>query len=279
MSEENREKVSLGVQQPQQGQAATQQLWDVPVADVPLPSQGKVYPVESALHNRTSVEIKAMTAKEEDILTSATLIRQGKVMTQLLRSCLVDKSIDPDEMIVGDRNAILVAIRASGYGTDYLTEVTCEDCGEAFEHTFTLNNLPIAKLSQDPDVEGTRVFSFVLPVSKKTVKFKLLSGAEELELSNVLEKTKKVRGPGSVENHVTARLFYSIMSIDGENDRAKIQRLVQTMPAMDAKKLRNYMVKLQPGLDLVQEVVCPACNASSEVDMPIGQDFFWPDLE
>ena len=102
--------------------------WEVPVEVVPLPSQGRVYPAGSPLRGRETVEIKAMTANEEDILMSPALIKQGKVLDKLMSSCLIDKSIDPQELLSGDRNALMIAIRITGYGSDYTVKTTCPNC-------------------------------------------------------------------------------------------------------------------------------------------------------
>ncbi len=88
--------------------------YEVPVEAVPLPSKGTVYPADSPLHGQETVEIRAMTAKEEDILTSRALIKKGTVITHLIQSCLVNKQIDVNEMLVGDRNAIMTALRITG---------------------------------------------------------------------------------------------------------------------------------------------------------------------
>jgi len=290
MSEQGKEKVSLG-DHPNKGQQAVapdsygmvnaQQpaaLWDVPVNDVKLPSRGKIYPPESALHNRETVEVRSMTAREEDILTSRVLLRQGKAMSMLLRNCIVDKSIDPDEMIVGDRNAVLVSIRVSGYGPGYETKIECPECNEGFEHNFDLSNIPVAPLEAEPEVPGLNQFTFTLPMSKKSVRFKLLTGAQERELSTIQERSKKAHGIGAMENNVTLRIFHQVVSIDGEADRGKLQRLVMTMPAGDSRALRKYIDKLSPGLDMTSFVTCPGCGTESEVDMPIGAEFFWPGI-
>ena len=79
-------------------------------------------------HACETVDIKAMTAREEDILTSRAFIKKGTVITELIRSCLVDKRIDPNSLLSGDRNALMVAIRVTGYGVEYSTEVTCPVC-------------------------------------------------------------------------------------------------------------------------------------------------------
>lgn len=287
MSEETKERVSLS-EHPMKGQQAVpRESWgitgrdhapmlDVPVQEVRLPSKGRVYPVESALHNKETVEIRSMTAREEDILTSRALLRQGKAISQLLRNCIVDKSIEPDEMIVGDRNAILVAIRVSGYGAGYETRVECPECEESFDHTFDLSQVPVEDLKQEPEAAGRNLFSFKLPMSGRVVRFKLLTGAEERELSTIQERTKKAKGVGGVESIVTSRLFHQIVSIDSEDDRGKLQRLVNSMIAGDSRALRNHMDSVAPGLDMTSTITCAHCGTESEVDMPMGAEFFWP---
>ncbi len=266
--------VAAGIATP--AQAPT---WDVPVLDVDLPSRGKVYPVESNLHNREKVEIRGMTAKEEDILTSRSLIRQGKAMSMLLKNCIMDKSINPDEMLSGDRNAILVAIRMSGYGQEYNTKIECPECDEAYEHEFDVAAVSkVVELTQEPDELGKNIFSFKLPVSKKLVKFKLLNGAEDRELTTAMDRSRKALGVGAPESNVTMRLHHQIVSIDGSADKKLIKRFVDTMPAMDSRALRVHIAETAPGLEMKSFVMCPACGEESEVEMPIGPEFFWPDI-
>lgn len=250
--------------------------WEVPVSAVTLPSRGLVYPVESPLHCRESVEIRAMTAKEEDILTSTALIRQGKVMSALIKSCLIDKSIDPDEMLVGDRNALLIAIRSSGYGDTYSSELDCPSCGKSFEQEFDLK-LPIDFIGEEPDEVGVNSFSFELPVTGARVVFRLLTGAQERDLTIAQERIRKVKGVQAVESNVTMRLQHCIVSINGERDGSKLQRMIRTLPAKDSLHLRSHIDKIAPGLVTTKEVTCPMCGEETEVDMPIGADFFWPD--
>src|SRR3954469_15055994 len=121
----------------------------VPTETIPLPSSGKVYPVSHPLHGQFAVAIRAMTARDEDILTSRALLKQGKVISALLRSCLMDKSIDCDELLIGDRNAIMVGIRVTGYGAEYKVETSCPACDSRFKHQFDLSQLPIKRLEAD----------------------------------------------------------------------------------------------------------------------------------
>jgi hypothetical protein len=141
--------------------------FEVPVESVPLPSMGVVYSSDSPLFRRELVDIRAMTAREEDILTSRALIKKGTVITHLLKSCMTDKRVDPDEMLSGDRNAIMTAVRITGYGADYNVEVECPACSEKSKQTFDLATLPIKRLTVTPVAEGANLFDFTLPVSKK----------------------------------------------------------------------------------------------------------------
>ena len=149
--------------------------FEVPVESVPLPSNGIVYPSESSLHGRETVDIRAMTAREEDILTSRALIKKGTVITHLIKSCLVDKTIDVDEMLVGDRNAIMTALRVTGYGSDYNAEVDCPQCSERSKQEFQLTELPIKRLEISPVADGANLFEFTLPMTTEENSLQVLN--------------------------------------------------------------------------------------------------------
>jgi hypothetical protein len=247
-----------------------------PVEAVPLPSGGRLYPVNHPLHGRDRVEIRSMTARDEDILTSQGLLKQGKAISTLLKSCLVDKSIDPESLLVGDRNAILIAIRVTGYGPEYKCGVQCPECAEKTTVDFDLNQLPIEPLGAEPDTEGTNTFSFQLPVLKKAVVFRLMTGALEKELTAVLTSTKKKSGPAAQEAPVTTRLLHQVISIGGETEGSKLAVTIRNLPARDSKELRNFIERIQPGVKMEQRFHCPSCNEVSEVTVPLGAEFFWP---
>jgi|SRR6478609_273323 len=247
---------------------------DIPVEIVPLPSAGKAYPVSSTLHGRDQVEIKAMTAREEDILTNRALLKKGTVISELIRSCLVDRSVNPSDLLTGDRNALMVAIRITGYGPEYDAEIECSECETKAAQQFNLGELPLKHLEIEPVEPGLNLFEFMLPYSKKTVRFKFMSGRDEEDISATAEKQKKL-GLGG-ETAVTTNLLYSIVSIDGVDDRAKIAGFVRMMPARDSLALRNYIKDNEPGIIMKQEVVCPSCAHTEEVGMPIGVTFLWP---
>lgn len=245
-----------------------------PAAAVPLPSKGKVYPEGSPLADAEILEVKAMTAKEEDILTSSALLKQGKALDMLLKSCILDRRIDVDQMLSGDRNAALIAIRITGYGQGYSVKVECPQCGEKSDHEFDLAKLPVKPLGADPVQPHSNLFSFTLPISQKTVQFRLMTGADEREMSTVLERQRKL-GNG-LDQLVTTRLTHQIVSLGAETDRTKISRIVPTLPARDSRELRNYMDRVASGVDMRQEFSCPRCGEATEVDVPMGTEFFWP---
>ena len=218
-----------------------------------------------------------MTAKEEDILTSRTLIKKGTVISALIQSCLIDKSIDPNTMLTGDRNAIMTAIRITGYGSEYNAEVDCPACGERSKQCFSLAELPLKRLEIEPVSPGANLFEFKLPVTKMPVKFKFLTGQDESNLTVQMERRKK-QGMKS-DNFVTTRLHYSLVSVNGITDKSKISHFIRNMPARDSLELRKYIDKQEPGIDMKQWMDCPHCLETSEVRLPMGATFFWPDSE
>lgn len=250
--------------------------FDVPVEAVPLPSQGIIYPSGSPLYRSETVEIKAMTARDEDILTSRALIKKGTVISHLLKSCIVDKNIDVDSMISGDRNAIMIALRITGYGASYNVEVSCPQCGERCKDDFNLGDLPIKRLELMPIIEGANLFEFQLPISKKRVQFRFLTGADEIEMAQEADRRKKKLGV-ETDNSVTLRLQTAIVEVEGIKDRNKITQFVKNMPAGDSRALRKFMDDFEPGVEMKSSLTCSSCGETSEVRLPLGASFFWPD--
>ena len=251
--------------------------FEIPVESVPLPSRGLTYHAESPLANKDTIEIRSMTAREEDILTSRALIKKGTVITNLLQSCIVDKKIDVQNMLSGDRNAVMVALRITGYGAEYTAEVECPSCGDKSKHGFDLTTLPIKELNIEPVEFGSNVFEFKLPVTNKTVKFKFLTGSDEEEILLVQERKKKTGT--QADSLVTTRLQYSIVAVDGKTDKSIIASFIRSMPAKDSMELRRYIDKHEPGVDMKGFIDCSSCGESSEVRMPLGASFFWPDAD
>ncbi len=251
--------------------------FEVPIESVPIPSRGVVYPDSSPLHNQETIDIRAMTAREEDILTSRALIKKGTVISHLLQSCIVDKRVNVNEMLTGDRNSVMVALRITGYGSDYNVEAECPACSNKSKQTFNLSELQVKPLEIDPSSQGENSFEFRLPVTKKTVRFKFLTGLDEEEILQIQERKKKT---GAIaDSLVTTRLQYAVISVEGKTDKALISNFMRNMPARDSLALRTYIDKHEPGIDMKVFMECPSCSESSEIRMPMGAGFFWPGAE
>lgn len=247
--------------------------FEAPVSTVPLPSRGIIYPPDSPLYQCESIDVKAVSANEENILSSVALIKSGKVLSTLMRACITNRLIDPDAMLVGDRNAVLVAIRVSAYGPAYNAKITCSECGKDTEVEFNLGKVGLKNLEVQPiGGPGTNVFTFQLPMSKKNVKFHMLDAAGVAALDKDIDTLKKKTGQ---EASVTMRLQAQIIEMDGVAPE-KLARAIKAMPARDSRSLRLYMDDIAPGVDMRQEYECSSCGAQEEVDIPMGTEFFWP---
>lgn len=249
--------------------------WEVPVDNVPLPSKGKIYNPNSKLYNKETIAIKAMTAREEDILSSKSLIQEGKAIDELIKSCVVDKSIDIDELITGDKNALMIAIRITGYGAEYGVNSTCVNCETLNELKVDLSGLPINSLEIKPDQDGVNQFKFTLPVSKKVVTFKFLNSKDVTEIEKI-EKFQSKSFNTKISNSITNFLFASIIAIDNVTDKNKIKHFINSMPAYDSKSLRSYIEKHEPGIEMRHEFNCKNCGHHNKSNLPMTINFFWP---
>lgn len=249
--------------------------WDIPVETVPLPSRGLIYSPDTTLYNRESIAIKAMTAHEEDILTSQAFIKEGTVVNHLISSCVTDKTFNVDDLIIGDRNALMVSIRVTGYGADYNVTAECENCNHKNSPIVNLTSLGIKRLNIKPMREGVNKFEYTLPITKKKVVFRFLNSADERNRNKIIENESRVLNT-KITKAITTYLKQSIVSIDGISDRNKINHFVLNMPAFDSRSLRKYINENEPGLDMTSSFVCKNCNHHNNFILPITTEFFWP---
>jgi len=251
---------------------------DIPIESVPLPSRGLIYPVDSPLYGKETLEIRPMTAKEEDILTSRALIKKGTVLTEVMKSCLIDKNIDPDMLISGDRNALMIALRITGYGADYKVDTDCPACGATNSNEFDLSELAIKRLEVEPVAEGANLFEIELPVTKKVLHVKFLTGHDEQDIVTTADRKKK-QGLQKTDSIITDRLTRSIISVENIRDKNKIAIFVRNMPARDSLALRKFLDNYEPGIEMKAWMTCSSCHEQSEVRLPLGASFFWPDTQ
>ena len=237
----------------------------LPTEIIDLPSKGLLYPEGSELAKGT-IEIKYMTAKEEDILTNQSYIKNGTVLDKLIKSVIVSK-INYDDLLIGDKNAIMVAARILGYGSEYKFNYLDE------EYTVDLSQLENKPLKEELFSNHVNEFSFTLPKSKNTITFKLLNHKDEQDISRELEGLKKINKDSSPE--LSTRLKYLITSIEGKRDKVDIRDFIDNyFLAQDSRALREYIREIQPDVDLT---FFPGGN-SDRINIPIGVSFFWPDI-
>ena len=247
-----------------------------PTEFVDLPTKGKCYPEGHPLYNQETVEIRYMTAKDEDILTSQSLLKKGLAIDRLLQNVIVNKSIKVGELYTGDKNAILIAARITGYGEDYSANLTCPVCGHVERHDFNLSDVRINHGEDEvPGVTRTKnnTFVFELPKSKVSVEVKMITGLEEKKLSDLAEKRKKLKMP---EAPLTDQFRSIIVSVNGHTSKDALESFIENMPALDSKYLRGMYARITPNVDMTQVVTCSNCSSESEVQIPFTVDFFWP---
>ncbi len=235
-----------------------------PTEVVELPSKGLIYPKDNILSSG-EVEMKYMTAKEEDILSNQAYIQKGIVLDKLLQSLIVDKNIDYNDLIVGDKNALFMAARILGYGKDYQFEYN------GMEYTVDLSELNPRPFDEDLITQGVNEFHFTLPSTNTPITYKMLTGHDEKKIDRELAGLKRLDKMSSAE--LSTRMKYMITSVGGDEETKTIREFVDNyLLAKDSRALREHMRETQPDVDM-QYVL----DSGEEVTIPIGLNFFWPD--
>ena len=239
-----------------------------PTEIVPLPSGGKYYPDGHPLSSG-EVEVKYMTAKEEDILTSQNLIKQGKVIDVLLDS-LVQGDFDMNDMLIGDKNAVMIAARVLGYGKDYEFEMEDPLTGEKEKQVLDLTSLDHKEIDFDGD------YTFELPNSKRVLGWKFITQRDENEITEELKALRKVTKKSGIEQEVTTRLRKVITSVDGDESVGTVNNFVNNeFLSRDSKAFRDYLLSVTPDVDL-NIIVDFSSGEEVEVTVPMTVEFFWP---
>mgnify|MGYP005824955357 CR=1 FL=1 len=256
-----------------------------PTEFVDLPSQGRFYPEGHHLHGVDSIEIRFMTAKDEDILTSKSLLKKGVAIDRFLQNILVDKKVRVTDLLVGDKNALIIASRVTGYGAEYKTKVACPGCTTSQEYEFNLDSsvvsaggLPAVEkdtplVAEDITATEDSTWLVTCPKSEVTVELCLLTGAHENYLVKSQAMKKKQKLP---EAALTDQLRQMIVSVNASTDKKDINKFIDMMPAMDSRFLRGVYDKLMPNVDLTQNFECHSCGYEQEMEVPFTTDFFWP---
>jgi hypothetical protein len=258
----------------------------VPVEAVELPSRGVFYPEGHPLRNKETIEIKQMTAREEDILTNKSFIKKGIVIDKLIEALLVDKSIPVSSLLIGDKNAIMVAARCAGYGPTYDVMVTCLECGSKNQIVVNLEEIVTRDLSKIEEMVSSNNLlrherqpngniTIKLPKCGWEVSCKLLSGEDEKKIMSFAEAKKKLNLSDS-EISLSEQLMFIVDSVSGVDDKSILKNVIGLMPAYDAKFLRNTYAKLVPNVAIEKHFTCVACSSEQDLEVPFTQEFFWP---
>ena len=245
-----------------------------PTEVIDLPSKGYFYPEDNPLSSG-QVEIKYMTAKEEDILTSVNLIKKGLVIDMLLQSLIVDQNINYKDILIGDKNAIMVASRILGYGKEYIVDID-DDSGETESVTIDLTALKDKEIDFSKFERGKNEFSFTLPNSKRELTFKFLTSGDEDEVEKELKSLSKLKNP--VDPEMTTRLKRRITSVDGNSDQSNINKFVDNeFLSVDSFAFREYVNSITPDVDMDYSYVSSIDGEVKEITVPVTVQFFWPD--
>ena len=244
-----------------------------PTEIVQLPSKGKLYPEGHPLSSGT-IEMKYMTAREEDILTNQSFIANGVVLDKLFQALIVTP-VDYNDLLLGDKNAVMIAARVLGYGKEYPITVKSPSTGEEIDYTVDLTQLGEKDMDWSKH-DGSLEFDFKLPASKRTVKVHLITQRIQKKIDKELKGLEKLKKNAAT----TTMLKHMITSIDGETDNAKVRKFVDNeLLAIDSRAVRNFLQEITPDIDLSVEVPDGESGDTFRSKIAIGLDFFWPDAE
>jgi hypothetical protein len=267
MEEKLEQQVTRGL-----GHQIAPKSYPFPTEVISLPSKGLCYPEHSPLA-KGEITIKLMTAKEEDILTSSNLIKKGIHLDKLLESVVVEHGVTIGDLLIGDKNAILISSRILAFGPEYGVTVTDPESGDPIDVNVDLSKIKIKEIDESI-LNRQNEYPFTLPVSKTPIKFKLLNHNDEMLINKDIEASEKTLKQG---NEITARYRRIIIEVDGNRDLGYISNFVSNrLLAGDSKALRKYMSSLTPDLDLTFDYESPFTGEKEALRIPFGVDFFYP---
>jgi hypothetical protein len=251
---------------------------------IDLPSEGYFYPEGHPLSDG-KIEIRHMTAADEDILTDEQLIQKGEAIDELLKSVIVEEGVELGDVLNGDVSGIMLATRILAYGPQYPFKTECPVCGESNQKTADLTEIQSKDVPFEDFEPGQTEFSLELPVSGSLVSFSLLKRGQSKQINTELDRVKRNAGKKTdkgkragqqVSTNMTTRLRYLIQEVDGDRDPKTIRDFVQDMPARDSLELRNEVSRINPDIDLTYDFVCDFCGHAEDIDIPLDETFFFP---
>jgi len=250
---------------------------------VDLPSAGLLYPPGHPLEGKASIELKHMTAKEEDILTNTAFIRNGSAIDRVLNSLIIDENISLDSLIVGDKNALLLAARISAYGSQYGAKVTCPVCQSHQTFDFDLDEIgsggpdEFVMALENAEITSNKTVLITTPKTDLTFELRPMIGADEKALAEKTKRLKKLRVNESVG--LIDNFSMITISINGETNPHQIREVYEQLPAFDFRHLRRAYQAAMPDIELLAPLSCNECGAEEVIGVPLNANFFWPDVK
>lgn len=244
----------------------------IPTEVIDLPSKGYFYETTNPLSSG-KIELKYMTAKDEDILTSPTLLRSGGVIDKLLQSLVVNKDINYDSLLVGDKNAVLIASRVLAYGKEYPIKIMCNVCGVTNETVVDLTKITEKDL-KEPETKNINEFTFTLPSSGIVLTYRFLTNEMERAIALEVERLKKIN---MEPKDYTTRLKHIIVAVNGDRKQETIRKFVDNeFLARDSQAFRTHYIKITPDVDMSFDFECSACGEAGRREIQIDSTFLWP---
>jgi hypothetical protein len=273
MEQNVEQKVTRGLNQQVQSEITNiPRSYPFPTEIITLPSKGLVYPESNPL-SKGELTIKLMTAKEEDILTSAALIKKGIQLDKLLESIVVEPGVNINDLVIGDKNAILITSRILAFGPDYEAKIKDPFDGDEIDVTIDLSQIKIKEVDESK-LNRKNEFEFFLPISKKNIKFKILTHGDEMMINKDIEASEKTL---KQSNEITTRYRRIIVEVEGNKDMGYISNFVTNqLLAGDSKALRKHIAELTPDLDLKFDYTSPITGETEALRIPFGIGFFYP---
>ncbi len=249
----------------------------VPTEVVRLPSGGTFYREGSTLFGKDSLEVKQMTAKEEEILSNMSFLEDGTLLDRLLSSILIDTTVDPKELLQGDREALIYTTRKMSYGPEYAVKQFCENCETESVFVYDLSLCEI----KEPDLQGAELnvdsglYSLVLPQSNIKVSIRALTNEDQEYLKEQDSRAEKL----NIDNSKTVNFLKRVVvEANGITEQEMLNKLFDVLPILDIRKIRKVSNSIIPTMDTKQEVACGNCGHVAEREVPFSLGFFWPEL-
>lgn len=247
-----------------------------PTSLVSLPSGGKFYPEGHPLHGVGEIEVRHMTTAEEDILTSRVLLKKGTAIDKFLER-LIQAPVHPNDLLLGDKSALIIQTRIDGYGSEYTTQVQCPACQARIKHTFDLTEYQLMEGHDCSDLDNvteTDRSTFIIGLDNGwEVEVRALNGHDEKQMTKAINQRQKA---GLGESSIQEQLRSMIVSVSGHTDKGTINKAIQHMSGKQSRQIRDTYSKIIPNIDLKQEITCHECLTTSEMEVPLTSDFFWP---